>query len=135
MNDPYDEIPLPSEGVLSDEESARQLREDSVRQYLLRIKRLEEELATVNNLVHAPGAWHCERCGFVLQKSVLHAVTGAVSANNEPFNEKCPNDGLLMKPLTWKKMSEDNYRAGCKALEREQICRNLLRLHGIKEPQ
>jgi hypothetical protein len=79
-----------------------------------------------NDAIHAPGAWHCEKCGFVLQKSVLHAQTGAVSANNEPFNESCPNDGQLMKPLTWKRMSEDNFKAGSAALEREQSLRNIL---------
>lgn len=92
------------------------------------IDRLRKENAELNKLVHAPGAWHCEKCGFVLQKSILHAQTGSVSANNEPFNEKCPNDGQLMKPLTWKKMSEDNFKAGSEALQRERKLREVLEL-------
>lgn len=50
MNSPEDEIPLPSEGVLSDEETVRQLRADSVRQYTERIKQLEQQLSEVISL-------------------------------------------------------------------------------------
>lgn len=45
MNSPEDESPLPSEGVLSEEETSRQLRADSVRQYTERIKQLENKLS------------------------------------------------------------------------------------------
>lgn len=47
--DPYDEIPLPAEGVLSDKESGRQLREDSCRQYIDRIGKLEAQLESVSS--------------------------------------------------------------------------------------
>lgn len=54
-----------------------------------------------------PGCWSCQKCGFVLQKSILHAGSGSISANNEPFNEPCPNDGTLMRPLTYRQAFED----------------------------
>lgn len=44
MNSPEDEIPLPSEGVLSDAESAKQLREDMCRQYVEGMKQLRDQL-------------------------------------------------------------------------------------------
>ena len=44
MNSPEDEIPLPSEGVLSDEETTKQLREDMCRQYIDGMKQLRFQL-------------------------------------------------------------------------------------------
>jgi hypothetical protein len=43
-DNPEDQIPLPSEPVLSEEETGKQLREDYCRQYRERIKQLEGEL-------------------------------------------------------------------------------------------
>ena len=43
-NSPEDDIPLPSEGVLSEEESIRQLRRDFDRQYISEISMLKSEL-------------------------------------------------------------------------------------------
>lgn len=54
-----------------------------------------------------PGAWYCPQCDFRLQKSVLHASSGTITANTSPLNEICPNDGQMMKPLTWRKANED----------------------------
>lgn len=45
MNSPEDEIPLPSKPVLSEEETLRQLRDDSARQYTERIRTLKDQLA------------------------------------------------------------------------------------------
>lgn len=58
-----------------------------------------------------PGAWICDKCQFILQKSIMSAKTGNVYANNEPFNEKCPNDGTLMRPYTWREANERLYQA------------------------
>ena len=53
MNDPYDDIPLPSEGILSEEETSRQLREDSCRQYIEAIKELRDKLIRSQAAIHA----------------------------------------------------------------------------------
>lgn len=58
------------------------------------------------NQVGMPGAWICDRCGFVLQKNIINGRSGTITANNEPFNEPCPNDGKLMRPLTWREANE-----------------------------
>jgi hypothetical protein len=135
LNSPEDEIPLPSEPVLSEEETIKQLRADMVRQHTERIKFLEAlledakpaiehykewqtnsslekwfpfsaaELAEANK--HFAGCWYCEKCGFQLQKSVLYVQSGSIGADNSPFNEMCPNDGQLMKPMTLKKAYDD----------------------------
>ncbi len=56
---------------------------------------------------HFAGCWYCEKCGFTLQKSVLYVQSGNIGADNSPFNEVCPNDGQLMKPLTLRKAYDD----------------------------
>lgn len=61
-------------------------------------------------LAEMPGAWICDKCGFILQKNVLHAGDGAVSADVSPLNELCPNDGKLMRPYTWKEANDAFYR-------------------------
>lgn len=43
MNDPYDEIPIPDYPVLSEEESARQLRDDFTRHFRDEIKQLRQQ--------------------------------------------------------------------------------------------
>lgn len=53
MNSPEDEIPLPSIGVLSEEESAKQLREDMCRQYVQGMKELRDKLITAKAAIHA----------------------------------------------------------------------------------
>ncbi len=72
--------------------------------------KIKEGVEALNNLQNnaavfadiIPGSWSCDKCGFTLQKSILNASTGGISANIEPFNEHCPNDGTLMKPTTYK---------------------------------
>ncbi len=49
MNSPEDEIPLPSIGVLTEKESARQVREDACRYYIEQIKYLEAQLEGVSS--------------------------------------------------------------------------------------
>lgn len=55
---------------------------------------------------HMPGAWTCPKCNFTLQKNVLSVTTGNIGADTSPLNEVCPNDGQLMKPLTWREANE-----------------------------
>jgi hypothetical protein len=49
MTSPEDAIPLPSVGVLSEAESARQVREDACRYYIEQIKYLEGQLEGVSS--------------------------------------------------------------------------------------
>lgn len=67
-----------------------------------------------------PGAWKCDTCGFVLQKNVLHTGDGAISADTSPLNEKCPNEGKLMRPLTWREVNEDLYNQVVKLMNERQ---------------
>ena len=60
-----------------------------------------------------PGAWKCDCCGLVLQKNVLYVGDGLMSADTSPLNEKCPNDGKLMRPLTWREVNEELYEKVC----------------------
>jgi hypothetical protein len=53
-----------------------------------------------------PGAWVCDQCGFTLQKNVLHVKDGFISADTSTINEPCPNDGMAMRPLTWREANE-----------------------------
>ncbi len=48
--------------------------------------------------IQVPGSWTCDKCGFGLTKSILHAGNGAMSADESLVNEICPNDGTLMRP-------------------------------------
>lgn len=53
MNSPEDEIPLPSEGMLTDEETSKQLREDMCRQYIEGMKELRDKLISAKASIHA----------------------------------------------------------------------------------
>lgn len=63
-----------------------------------------------------PGAWTCGKCQFRLQENILFAGNGAISADTSldtsPVNERCPNDGSLMRPLTWREVNEELYEKG-----------------------
>ena len=67
---------------------------------------------------HMPGAWICDQCGFILQKNILHTLDGSVSADGSPLNNPCPNDNVLMRPLTWREANQSLYAALLKAEER-----------------
>jgi hypothetical protein len=64
-----------------------------------------------------PGAWVCDKCGFVLQNSTLHVADGSVSANTADECKGCPNDGGPMRALTWR---EAELRAENEELKREK---------------
>ena len=64
----------------------------------------------MNTDTQMPGAWTCDKCGLVYQKNLLMAATGDIKADTSPLNERCPNDGVLMRPLTWREVNEDLYQ-------------------------
>ena len=57
MTSPEDDIPLPSDGLLSDEETIRQLRADSVRAYTDRIRYLEAKLEETKPAIEICERW------------------------------------------------------------------------------
>ena len=76
-----------------------------------------------------PGAWTCDHCNFIEQASVLNAHTGGITANNEPFNRVCPNDGKLMRPLTWRETNQVMFDAVAKDRERIRQLEDCLRAY------
>lgn len=77
-----------------------------------------------------PGAWICDKCGFIVQKNTLHVADGTVSANVADECEGCPNDGSPLRSLTWREANrgfyEDNLRLRLK-LDRLKIKSDAMR--------
>lgn len=73
--------------------------------------------------VYAPGIWECPQCGFTWQKNILSPAGCFADArvNLEP----CPNDGRDMVPVTWKKLSQDNYDASLRLLDEKEVLKKL----------
>jgi DNA-binding MarR family transcriptional regulator len=57
-----------------------------------------------NGEITIPGWWECPQCGFTLNRNDLDIKRARVGQNDEPF--RCPNDGQLLKPETWKERCE-----------------------------
>lgn len=75
-----------------------------------------------------PGAWICDKCGFVLQKNILHALDGNISADTSPLNEICPNDNILMRPYTWREANENLYNRAVELMKENTILKERLGL-------
>jgi len=56
-----------------------------------------------------PGAWICDKCKYELHNKVILTNDGSIRANTSPINHPCPNDGQLMRPITWREMNERLY--------------------------
>lgn len=67
-----------------------------------------------------PGAWICDKCGFILDKKILAVNDGQVYADTSPLNEHCPNDNRLMRPLTWREVNESLFKACTDNLEEKK---------------
>jgi hypothetical protein len=76
--------------------------------------------------VHAPGMWKCMKCGFGLTKNILCMGSGTIHADNEPFMERCPNDGAIMAPVTWKELSKSNYEGALRFADERNDAVNAL---------
>lgn len=67
-------------------------------------------LVTVEeDLVYVPGDWVCPECNYRLHSRILHAATGAVGVSKEEA-QTCPNDGFILRRLTWRQDAEDANR-------------------------
>jgi len=59
-----------------------------------------DEIARLAALVYVPGSFYCPKCKFILTKSVLYVRSGTIGVDRH-CDEKCPNDGTPMEPVTW----------------------------------
>lgn len=73
---------------------------------------LTRKLAEANEAVYVPGSWKCPQCPFGQVNSYLHLQSGTIGPNTDAV-PLCPNDGSLMKRVTWKEYFADtNKRLG-----------------------
>lgn len=84
-----------------------------------RVKELEKERDDALSDYRMKGAWECSKCGFVIQKNNIFIRSGTIDADDSPLNEVCPNDGQLMKPLTYKMAYEGLYAQITQRIEAE----------------
>lgn len=107
----YEEL-LAQNRALSDRLAAAQGKVDEQNAQLakaaLHIEQLEQRLAEVERekqeaieSIYAPGSWSCPVCQFAQVNSVICATSGRVRADTESV-PLCPNDGALMKRVSWK---------------------------------
>lgn len=55
-----------------------------------------------NEEITITGCWECPQCGFTLNRNELDIERATVKSNDETFAKRCPNDGQILKPETWK---------------------------------
>lgn len=65
-------------------------------------------MTACNDEITIPGSWECPHCGFILTKC-------EVGPYDQPSVERCPNDGQILKPETWKARCE-RLTASCEQL-------------------
>jgi DNA-binding MarR family transcriptional regulator len=53
-----------------------------------------------NDEITIPGYWKCPQCDFTLNRNDLDIKKAKGGPKDEPF--RCPNDGQLLNPETWK---------------------------------
>jgi hypothetical protein len=88
-----------------------------------KIQQLETERVEWQRNPAMPGAFKCDKCGFILQKNTLHASDGSISADTSLVpNEVCPNDGQIMRGFTWREANDGFSEAHIKGIqERDQL--------------
>jgi DNA-binding MarR family transcriptional regulator len=59
---------------------------------------------TFNEEIIISGSWECPQCGFTLNRNDLDLKRVKIGQNDGPF--RCPNDGRLLEPETWKERCE-----------------------------
>ena len=80
-------------------------------------------------LIYAPGQWECPKCKFYQVMNILAVNQGMVAADTK-IADPCPNDGELMRRVTWKEIcasqdkfckdkAEENYSLRAKVEELE----------------
>lgn len=66
-----------------------------------RIAELEAEVKDALECVYIPGVWACNQCKFQLIASNLYVQDGTIGPDTDTV-PLCPNDGTLMRRVTWK---------------------------------
>ena len=75
-----------------------------------------------------PGAWICDKCGFVLQNSNIYVKSGTIGADTKDECEGCPNDGTALRGLTWREANESMYERCVDSLKKLIIATAALEL-------
>lgn len=78
------------------------------------VGRLEAEMTPEEPTV--PGEFKCPECGFVLMKSILNPTTLAVSRDSTDRLEPCPNDGAILRPVSYREALEEARAEACRSL-------------------
>lgn len=65
-----------------------------------------------------PGQFECPKCMFRLSSNILSATTGAVAPNRKAAPETCPNDGEVMRRVTWQQQARDAVESATQAITR-----------------
>ena len=60
---------------------------------------------------YAAGVWLCPKCSFTQFKNILYVGNATVAADPTILDMACPNDGELMRRVTWKERCEDIAKA------------------------
>jgi hypothetical protein len=69
------------------------------------------------NDICVPGEWTCDKCGFVVIKSVISANCGSVGRNMDPSVEPCPNDGTPLRRVRYDEALIEARSNGMKLME------------------
>lgn len=77
----------------------------AIEKLILQRREMQQQLASNDELIYAPGEWKCEQCGFSLIKKALYVQTGQIGMDREEDLEGCPNDGSWMRRVTWKEIA------------------------------
>lgn len=62
-----------------------------------------------------PGEFHCPQCGFVVVKSVINPATGQTGRTFADTLDQCPNDGTILRPVTYADALAEARREACKS--------------------
>jgi hypothetical protein len=65
----------------------------------------------IDQLLYMPASFVCDKCNFHLEKATLFAASGEIGIPVEGYEpEPCPNDGELLRHVTWKEAYENTIK-------------------------
>lgn len=69
--------------------------------------------------IYVPGCWRCEKCKFELSKQTIFMASGNIGLSREDVerSEHCPNDGEMMRRVTWAERAQQNHEWGANLME------------------
>jgi len=75
---------------------------------------VKERDAAREAAVYLPGTWKCDACDFTLSKDIINAQTGEVGVDPDKKREACPNDGTLLRRVSYQEAFRDACDIGMK---------------------